>query len=93
MLIDTGFDGALVLPLSVIQRCRFPHVSTAEYTMANGTLTTAEVFRATIKWLDKTKTILVVAGNDDTSLLGMELLKHAKTTLIPNQNILMIEGA
>ena len=92
IFVDTGFDGALVLPKSVIHHCKFPFFCETEYTLANGAIVQAEIFQAPIKWLNKRKIVLVVAGNDDTCLLGMELLKDAKTLLIPSQNVLSIEA-
>lgn len=90
-LIDTGFNGSLLLPLELIQKHHLLKMGKVEYVLADGTISEAEVFEAEINWLSHKRKVPVVSSDANFALLGMELLSHAKTILHPERNILTIE--
>ena len=90
-MIDTGFDGALLLPLQTIQEHRLHKTGFIKCTLANGSISFTDTFAAEVNWLDSRKTITVIGMEADFALIGMQLLANAKTTLQPCKNILTIE--
>jgi len=92
-LIDTGFNGALLLPMGIIQKCNLPQVGNVEYVMADGTVSHTPMFEAEVDWLDYKRKVNVVSSDADFALIGMELLTYAKTLMQPLKNILTIVPA
>lgn len=90
-LIDTGFNGALLLPEKTIKELKLKRIGQAQYTTADGLVADSEIFVAEIEWFDTHKTVSVVSSSSDISLAGMELLYDTKTTLYPAKNILIME--
>ena len=82
-----------MLPKSLIKKLKLPRMGYAEYALADGTFSKAELFIGEIIWLNSTKKISVVSSESDLSLLGMELLFDAKVTLCPAQEILIVESS
>ncbi|MEK6922713.1 MAG: hypothetical protein AABX08_02855 [Nanoarchaeota archaeon] len=91
-LIDTGFNGALLLPLRKIHALNLKRIGFTEYAMADGSIVAAEMFSAEIEWLNKKRRVGVIGSHSDFMLLGMELLKNAITTLKPSGGLLNIES-
>lgn len=72
-ILDTGFNGALTLPMSVISALGLPWWLQDVLVLANGQIEEVDVYAATILWDGLEMDILVQAMESD-SLLGMELL-------------------
>ncbi len=90
-ILDTGFNGSLLLPLAKIKELDLPAVGFTEYILANGELSEAEIFTAEVVWLTGKRYVLVVGVETDLPLIGMRLLAEAKTILEPHQGILTVE--
>jgi clan AA aspartic protease len=90
-LIDTGFDGAVMLPIEIAQKYQLQKAGLVECTLADGTTSYTESFEAEVLWLNSKRKITVVGMEADFALIGMQLLADAKTTLSPSQKILTIE--
>ena len=92
-VLDTGFNGSLLLPENIIQNLQFKAIGSAEYAMADGTLSESKVFSVEIDWLGGRKKVSVVSSESDLSLVGMELLYDIQTMLHPAKNILKMTPA
>ena len=92
-ILDTGFNGALLLPLNKIKELGLKSFAFTKYALADGSHVTSEVFEAEVELFGQTKNVAVIGTYSEFSLLGMELLKLAKTTLSPSKNVLKIEPA
>ena len=92
-LVDTGFNGSLLLPLKKIHELNLKRVGFTEYAMADGSVVSAEIFSAGINWLNEKRLVSVIGSDSDFMLLGMELLKNVKTTLEPSKELLIIESS
>ena len=90
-MIDTGFDGALMLPTRIVRKFGFQKTATAECILADGTISFTELFEADIVWLEQKRKTRIIAMNTDFALIGMKLLADARTTLQPAQDILTVE--
>jgi len=80
-IIDTGFDGALVLPRDVVDSLGFPILGGEEVELVGGVRTWADISLATVRWLgeDREAEILVTEAND--SLIGTELFRGTRLTI------------
>lgn len=47
-IIDTGFNGSLLLPIKIIERLNLEEIGTAHYAMADGAATQTKTFVAKI---------------------------------------------
>lgn len=72
-LIDTGFDGWLTLPYSLIGMLGFPWRSRGRAILADGSESLFDIYRATVYWDGQTRDIDIDAV-DSEPLLGMALL-------------------
>lgn len=73
-IIDTGFDGALMLPRALITRLGFPVVGRLIFQAAGGALVGADVALAEVEWLSEERTFEVILSEGEDSLLGTEML-------------------
>jgi len=90
-LVDTGFNGALLLPLKKINELDLKRIGFAQYATVDGAIMDSEIYSVEIEWLSKKKQVSVIASQSDFALLGMELLRNTKTILEPSKGILNIE--
>lgn len=90
-LLDTGFDGWLMLPETIVQELKLEQIGETDYELADGEVVESILYEAEIDWLGEKKKISVVATPSDLSLLGMGLLANTKIMLRPAKNILQIE--
>ncbi len=77
-LIDTGFNGALVLPraeavrLNLVVLGRVPIIGVGRARMV------ADIAELEVKWLGKSRAVEVIISDGDDSLLGTELLDGSR---------------
>ncbi len=72
-LIDTGFDGALVLPRDFVQNNSILIVGDETFTAAEGNEFTAEMGLAEINWLGDIFAFRVLVSEVGDALIGTEL--------------------
>ena len=72
--IDTGFTGELVMPRSEIDRMSLKPGLMVRAVMADGRNSRLKSFVAWIDWFDETLEVEVVAGEGETTLLGVGLM-------------------
>ncbi len=73
-LLDTGFDGALVLPRSFVEANSIPIVGDETFTAAEGNVFTADMGLADINWLGDNFSIRVLISEVGDALIGVEML-------------------
>lgn len=80
-LIDTGFDGGLVLPRALTERFALPIVATERVRLAGGVEIVVDIARADVEWLGIVRPVEVIVGDGDDLLLGTGLLAGAVLTI------------
>ena len=72
-VLDTGFNGSLTLPPTVIAALGLPWRTRGAVMLANGTEDQCDIYTATVIWDGRPRHILVEAADTDP-LIGMALL-------------------
>jgi len=73
-VLDTGFDGTITLPLSLIQEFNLEKKGSGQAFLADGGEIIFDFFEAIILWNDQQKRIFVDAA-ETAPLIGMSLLE------------------
>ncbi len=73
-MLDTGFDGGLMLPRSFIESNGIEIIGKETFTGAEGNIFTAEIGVAEIFWLGDFFSIRCVISDNEESLIGVEML-------------------
>lgn len=73
-LLDTGFDGALVLPRSFVEANAIQIVGDETFTVAEGNVFTADIGLADVDWLGDNFSIRVLVSEVGDTLIGVEML-------------------
>jgi clan AA aspartic protease len=78
--VDTAFNGFLALPAESIRRLRLPRLASKETTLADGSVTMVNAFRAIVRWHGQRREVpaLEVRGG---GLVGMSLLRGSRLTV------------
>ncbi len=75
-IIDTGYNGEVILPESKIQEMDLEFLGTIDTELANGQIVELELFRGRIKWFDTIREVAIGASQSDDTLLGTLLLSN-----------------
>jgi predicted aspartyl protease len=73
-VVDTGFNGSLTLPPSLISETGLTFIGFGEAIMANGAVDRFPMYTATILWDDQER-LVPVESADTHPLIGMSLLR------------------
>lgn len=81
-LIDTGFGGALALPVHIIRRLNLPpaHVANTTITLADGSSETTSVYVARLLWHGRLREVELL-NLECEPLIGMELLRGSNISV------------
>jgi clan AA aspartic protease len=79
-VIDTGFDGALSLPLADITALGLPWRRRGRALLADGTESVFDIYEATVIWDGRPRRVAVDAADVDP-LVGMRLLHGYELTI------------
>ena len=77
-VIDTGFDGALVVPVSVAQRLGLSVVARLVFELVGGARMSADVALGEVEWLGQQRIVEVILSEGNDALIGTEMFEGAK---------------
>jgi clan AA aspartic protease len=92
-VIDTGFTGALALPLAAVSRLGLPYIEDMTASLANDTSVTVPVHAATIVWHGREQLVRVLAvgrrpllgtGMLNGTHLGVDFVDGGNLTISPH---------
>ena len=89
-VLDTGFDGGLLLPLEFVSQMQLPILGELAFELVGGARMTAEIALADIEWLGKLRQIEVVVSEGEDALIGTELLIATTLTIDYNTSTVTI---
>lgn len=90
-IVDTGYNGEVILPESKIQEMGFEFLGTIDGELANGQIVEIELFKGRLKWFDKVQEVAVGASQSDDTLLGTLLLANSELNIDFKQGQVKIE--
>lgn len=73
VVVDTGFSGHLLLPLTIVQRLRLAQTDWEEASLADGSILRFPVYEITVIWDDEERIVPAWAA-DGGALLGIGML-------------------
>ena len=77
-LVDTGFDGAIIVPADLVPDVELP-LTYLRWKLADGSQVTAPAYRGTLQIGDMTPLRVTVLG--DETIVGRAVTNHFKVTL------------
>ena len=80
-VIDTGFNGTLSLPESLIQRLGWRWIGHESYEIATGDVVREKVYVGRIRWLGRAQEVDVVASHAKDILIGTRLLEGRQLSI------------
>lgn len=80
VVLDTGFNGFLTLPTSVIRALRLPLGGNREVTLGDGSAVVLDSYIARVLWHERWRRILVLQADGDP-VIGMSLLHGSRIVL------------
>jgi clan AA aspartic protease len=80
-LIDTGFNGALVLPRADAVRLNLTVLGRVSIIGVGRARQIADIAELEIEWLGKSRAVEVIISDGDDSLLGTELLDGSRLVI------------
>ena len=89
-LLDTGFNGEIMIPDKLIKKLKLEKVGFSEYLSATGDIESTDVFRGNLKFFDKEIEVMVLSTGADFSLAGMELFHDCKILIERSKNLIEI---
>ena len=79
--IDTAFTGDLVLPRSMISQLALKKVSNVDARLADGSISSYDVFRGWTTWFGASRKMEVIEGDSSLPLLGTRMLAGLRLTV------------
>jgi clan AA aspartic protease len=76
-VIDTGYNGALTLPSSLIRALGLPRMSSSTATLADGSAISFDIYAGTVLWHGK-KIVIDIDETGTDPLIGMQLLEGSE---------------
>lgn len=90
VLVDTGFNGELMLTKEKIKQLSLVFIGDDEYMTASGDVVPTTVHMGFIKWFSRTRKIAILSTSGKSNLIGMELLHFYRLDIARSQDRLVI---
>lgn len=79
-IVDTGYDGFLTLPPTMIRDRELRWITYGDATLADGNEIDFDVHEGAILW-DRRRDVIPIDSSDSTPLIGMQLLEGFELTM------------
>ena len=90
-IIDTGYNGEVILPESKIHEMDLEFLGTIDSELANGEVVGIELFKGKSKWFNTIREITIGASQSNDALLGTLLLVNCELDVNFKQGWVKIE--
>lgn len=89
-LLDTGFNGHIMLPSPIIRELALDQIGVSDYLTASGDDKLTEVYKGRIMFLNEKTEVPILSTDADFSLAGMELFHECKITIERNKDFVEV---
>ncbi len=93
VLLDTGFNGHIMLPHSTIEELGLENIGVCDYTTASGERIETKVYIGKVGLLNEEIDVPILSTETDFSLAGMELFNECKIVLERSKDIVEVTMA
>lgn len=76
VILDTGFNGELSLPVELKEKCKIEFVSVKPYELANGEIVEENVYLTELIVNEKSYIVETTLTGSKIALIGMELIRN-----------------
>lgn len=90
MLLDTGFNGYIMLPQTIIKELNLEQIGISDYLTASGEEVISKIYKGKIDFFDKQVEVTILSTDSDFSLAGMELFHECRIIIERYKNIIEI---
>ncbi len=90
VLLDSGFNGSLMLPHGIIYELGLEQIGISDYINASGKENLTKVYLGKIKIFDNETEITILSTDADFSLAGMDLFHSCRIILEIDKDIVEI---
>ena len=88
--VDTGFNGALMIPRQLAKDAKLDHLFDVEVETASGETLAVEAYAAEVSWFGQDFQVEVITTHGQFALLGMSLLENTRLILEPSKGLVKI---
>lgn len=92
VVVDTGFNGQLTLPLTVLEEAGFNFLMKSEAELADGSIVESTYYTGKINWFGKTVTVNAIATGSEDGLLGTQMLHGLKLFMDLDESKVTLEN-
>ncbi len=89
-LLDTGFNGHVMLPRAVIEELGLDQLGISDYLTASGDTKLTRVYVAKIMFLEEEIEVPILSTDADFSLAGMELFHDCRIVIERSNNVVEV---
>ncbi|MBI4232743.1 clan AA aspartic protease [Candidatus Peregrinibacteria bacterium] len=90
LLVDTGFNGELLLSKELVKQLKFTSIGSEYYKTASGEKVLSEVYMGSIDWFDEQRSVTILSTQAELNLIGMELLGDSRVIMERRKGVLTI---
>lgn len=91
-LVDTGYDGYLMFPQTLIESLGLRYLADTKYQTADGKVAYGSTYLAEIMWFGTKVQVEVDSTQGDFALLGMGLIYTTRLLMEPARNLLVLSS-
>jgi clan AA aspartic protease len=82
VLVDTGFNGSLIIPSQIANRLNLGFEGPEEFQSVTGEVFLADAYSVEVEWIGKRIRVAVAAGKHvNEAILGGNMLKDSRLTI------------
>lgn len=86
MLLDTGFNGELMIPQKMIDELKLEQIGISDYVTASGSAQETRVYKCVLDFFDGKKEVAVLGTDAPFALAGMELFHECEIVIERHRN-------
>ena len=90
MILDTGFNGSLMLSANLIEELSLKQIGVSDYTSASGSGHVTKVYLGKVLFLDEFVEVPVLSASADFSLAGMELFSKSRIIVEASKGVVEV---
>ena len=90
LLLDTGFNGHIMLPASTINEFALDQIGVSDYLTASGDDRLTKVYIANVDFFDEKIEVPILSTDADFALAGMELFHNCKIVIERSKDVIEV---